>query len=522
MSRDSGQSIVKRLFRNTFSNVAGRIWLIASNLILTPLILSFLGQDRFAVWVLFGALTQYLLLLDWGLGTSLVKYVAQFQAKGDAQSINQAVTTILGLYLVGGGLLLAGLWPVIGWLTTYLALPASVVPEAVHTFRLGLVVIVVVSLVTLFDALLKGLQRMDLTNMIVVVMSVPNFLTTYVVLRLGGGLPALVVVNGLIYLLQLMLLVFFSARVFVPLRVGPSLFEFDMVKLLSGYGARYQVSRIAEAVSYHADKILLGLLLPIRYVAFYDLGAKVALILHDLPVSLFGAVFPAASELAEQKDRERLWLLCERGTKYLFIFSVPTLLGVWLNAHLILQVWLGYVETEVRQAVIVLATGYWVSISMGIVTTIGIGMGWMSPLMRAGILQCGLNLLLSLILILWLGYVGALIGTMLALMLSNGYVLVRFCRDFHRPLLRYVTMLWQIALLNMPAALLAWLYLLWADHWAANGGRGLALLAFLGCVILYVGVYLASIRWSGALDDRDWDLLGGQFPCLRYLRVGRP
>ncbi|MGH2361724.1 MAG: lipopolysaccharide biosynthesis protein, partial [bacterium] len=60
--------------RNTAYNAVGRLWLIGTNLLLAPLLLSYLGQDRFGVWVLYWSLLQYCLLLDMGLGSSLVKY----------------------------------------------------------------------------------------------------------------------------------------------------------------------------------------------------------------------------------------------------------------------------------------------------------------------------------------------------------------------------------------------------------------------------------------------------------------
>jgi len=511
----------RQILRNTIFNVIGRFWLIGTNLFLTPLMLSFLGQNRFAVWVLFGALSQYFLLLDFGLGSSLVKHFAQFRAKGDMESVNQAVTTMLCLYLSMGLVLSSVLWPVTGWLVHFLSLPQALLPEAIQAFHAGLIVLALMNPVILFDSLLKGFQRMELTNMILMAVSVPNVVGTYLVLRHGGGLLGVFLVAGSIYLLQLALLGFSSKRVFPGLQIRPSLLHWGVLKLLFGYGARFQVSRIAESISYHLDKVLLGLYAPIRYVTFYDLGSKVALILHDLPVTLFNAVFPAASQLAAQRDHQRLWLLCERGTKYLLLLSVPMLVGLWLTSPLILKAWLGHVSLEVRYAVLFLATGYWASISMGMVTTVGMGMGWMAPIMRAGALQCVLNLVLSLALILVFGYIGALIGTMVTLFVSNGYILVRFCRDFDRSVSHYLAMMLRIALSNAPPALASIMYLSWADQWVQGGGRGAALLALLGCICLYVAVYLAGIRWSGMFDDTDWGLLGDDLPLTRHLRMER-
>jgi O-antigen/teichoic acid export membrane protein len=511
------QRIGDRLLRNTLFNAGGRLWLIGTNLLLTPLYLSYLGQDRFATWVLFWTLTQYLIFLDMGLGPSLVKHFAEFQAKGDAQSINQAVTTVCCLYLLMGASLLVVLWPVMGWIAARFSLPPDLLQEAVQTFRGGLIVLVVLYFVNLFDALLKGHQRMDLTNLALVVVSVPNVLGSYWVLRQGWGLAGLVVAVCGVYLLQLLLLVLFARRVFPQLRLGRRYVRVSMVRDLFGYGARLQTSRVAELICFHADKVLLGLFVPIRYVTFYDLGAKVSYFLHDLPYIFFNAVFPAASELASRDDHQRLWLLYERGTKYLLLLSLPILFGTWLTAHLILQAWLGHVSADVRRAILFLSTGYWTSISVGMVATVGAGIGWVSTQMRAGLLQSVLNLGCSTGLILAMGYQGALIGTLTALLCSNAYLLLRFCRDFDRSVAGHLKLMLRVSLVNAPPALLSLGYLLWVAGWLPEGDRGAALLAFAGCVGLYVPAYLAAIRWSGILDRVDCELLGDYVPMLHSL-----
>lgn len=511
------RSIGQRLLHNTLFNLVGRLWVIGGNLLLTPLILSYLGQDRFAIWTLFWSLTFYFFLLDLGLGPSLVKHLAQFQANGEPDSINRAVTTIFCLYLGASLVLLVVLWPAMEWLAARLSLPEGLLPEATLTFRAGLVVLLIMNLITPFDAVLKGFQRMDLTNLTLMLVSIPNVLGSYVVLRQGWGLQGLVMIAGAVFLLQLLLLVGFAKQTFPALAFKWRHLDGAVVGTLLRYGSRLQIPRLADLISSQADKILLGLFLPIRYVTFYDLGAKVSTVLHDLPNVLVGAVLPAASELAGREDHRRLWLLYERGTKYLLLVSLPILVGIWLTAHLILQIWLGHVSTDVHRAVLFLSTGYWATISVGMVTTLGAGLGWVGPLMRVGLFQSALNLGLSLVLILSFGFIGALIGTMVALLVSNAYMLVLFCRDFDRSLMVHVYVLLQMMLVNALPTVLSAGYLLWVSTWLPEGERGVALVAFLGCVGLYVMAYLGSIRWSGILDQVDYELLGGYVPLMRSL-----
>src|SRR3989449_5695589 len=330
------EPISRRIMRNTAFNAVGRVWLIGVNLPLTPLILSYLGQDRFAVWALFWSLIQYCLLLDMGVGSSLVKYFSEFEAKGDVQSINKVLTSTITVYIVVGVALVLLLWPLVAWLSSFFSIPQDLRQEATVTFQLGLVAFFLINLVSLFDGLLKGFQRMDLVNMTLIVVSIPNLFGSYLVLRLGWGLLGLVTVASIVYLFQLLLLAVQAKIAYPALAWRRQDLRFESLKALFGYGIRFQISQVSQLVSYQADKILLGLFVPLRYVTYYDLGSKVCYLLHDLPHIMLGAVFPAASELAGKEDQGRLWVMFERGTKYLLLFTVPILVGTWLTAHLIL------------------------------------------------------------------------------------------------------------------------------------------------------------------------------------------
>lgn len=520
MDKDSSRSIGRRLFRNALVSMAGRVWLIASNLFLTPLILSFLGQDRFAVWVLVWTLTQYFMMLDFGLGMALVKCFAECEAKGDVKTFNGVVSTGVCFYLALGAISLVLMWPLAPSMAALMALPEGLFPVTVEVFRLGFIILVILNLIALFDAILRGLQRMELANLVLVLVSVANVLGTYGVLRQGGGLHGLMMVVGGVYCFQLSLLIGCAKVAYPSLRCDLRGVTSSTLKMLMQYGSRLQVPRLAELISFQADKILLGLFVPIRYVTFYELGAKVSLALVDLPHTFFAVMFPAVSELKAQQDYDRLWLLYERGTKYLWLVSLPLLIGMWLTAHFILQAWLGHVSGDVYAAVLLLSIGYWSTIGVGMVLTLGAGMGWVNPIMKAGFLQGGLNLCLSVSLIWAFGYRGALYGTMVALVISNAYVLVQFCREFKRSLAGHVRLLGRVLWLNVPAAGATFAVQHVATDWGGQG-RSAALCSLLGCVVIYGAVYLASIRMAGVMDRQDQELLGAHLPMVRLL-MGRP
>lgn len=86
---------------NTLSTGIGML----AFLITVPLTLSYLGAERFGVWMTVASLAGMLSFLDFGVANSLVNFVAKAKAGGDAERLSQIATRgLLLLTLIGVGI----------------------------------------------------------------------------------------------------------------------------------------------------------------------------------------------------------------------------------------------------------------------------------------------------------------------------------------------------------------------------------------------------------------------------------
>ncbi len=95
-------SLSRKIIRNTFFNMLGGSWGLLIKILLTPFIISYIGTDRFGIWALVLLFTGYFALLDFSIGTSVVKYVSSYYAKREFDSINKVVSSALVFYAVVG------------------------------------------------------------------------------------------------------------------------------------------------------------------------------------------------------------------------------------------------------------------------------------------------------------------------------------------------------------------------------------------------------------------------------------
>ena len=512
----------RRILANTAFNTAGRVWMLLVNLLLTPLILSYLGDKRFALWALFWTLQTWVAFTDLGIGVSVVRIVAGLASKMHRTKLNSTLCSALAFNFSVAFLVLLLSWLLAGEFVTRLHVGVQLQGDALMIALLGPVVLVLLALITVLDCFLRGFQRYDLINLVAVAVSVINAVGVWIALYFGYGITGLLVATIVVYLAQVSALAVLAKRVFPGMRLHLRYISLRRLLRMMPFGLHLQAGRLAELASYQADKIILAIFTPLYFVTTYDLGSKVATILRQIPYLLTSAIFPVISQLHSDRDFDRLWTIYSRGSKYLWMVSTPLFFGLSLTAPLVIQAWLGYVAPDVHRAVLLLGFGFWCSVNLSVAYNVGTGMGWSKPVMHLSLVQAAANLVLSWWLVSVAGYPGVLYATASTLMVTSALFYWRFCKEFGRDLFVDLRLFLRVLTANaVPAAAL----LLWLDGTGIDGGyasRWAVLPPLSACVVIYVVLYLVAIRLLKLLDGADRAWLGRFCPpgISRLLFVG--
>src|SRR5699024_12765278 len=80
-----------------------------SNLILTPFIIRNLGDSEYGLYMLIGAFVGYIAVLDFGLGNTIVRFVAKYRAENDKKSEENFLYSTFIIYsMISAVILLIG------------------------------------------------------------------------------------------------------------------------------------------------------------------------------------------------------------------------------------------------------------------------------------------------------------------------------------------------------------------------------------------------------------------------------
>jgi O-antigen/teichoic acid export membrane protein len=422
------ESIGKKIIRNTIYNSIGRIWLMLVILLLTPYILHKLGVQVFAVWSLVFVVANYLGVLDFGIRTSFAKYIAEYHTKGDQGSINAVINCGIIFYLAFS-LFIIGLAVILrSPITSLLQIPSSIHEESMFAI-LGMVLILSFNnTFSIFEAVLVGLQRMDVQNKIMIFASVFNVVGTFFFLEKGLGIRGLVINYGIVSLVIIVLNIYFSYRLLPHIRIGLSRVNKVIFRKLFNYGIKMQICNFAAIIYTQADKVILSHFLGLSFVTFYELGQKAANAIRTLPLLLLSALVPAVSELEASNDKEKLRELYERGSKYISLLVFPLIFLSIIVASDLINLWVGDKFSLAVLSFQILIIGYGINVLTGMGTSMVRGIGKPEYETRYAVLTLFMQLTLSIVLVQVMGYKGILVSVLSTSIISGLYFLLTFHR----------------------------------------------------------------------------------------------
>jgi O-antigen/teichoic acid export membrane protein len=327
--------------KNSLMSV-GRLFIsTAVGFLLPSFLVHRLPVTTYSAWVLILQMSAYVNYLDFGIQSGISKYVAEFEARGDAAG--SSVRASAGLIL----LVIASLLGIVLTLTLAWRVPSlfhEMPPSLYHDVRLGLIYVgcsaSVSLLCSIFSAIFMGLQRfgvptvLALMNRVLFVMAVLGAVCFHSSLATMGA--AVAVVNGATGLLYLVAWRRLTTSVTLRLRG----LDYVVVRQMLAYCSSLAIWTVGMLCVSGLDVTIVGRY-DFRQTAFYSIAATPANFMLAIMGAMLAPLMPTASALSVHRTPQQMGDFLVRITRYtttlLMISGLPLLVaGYW-----ILRFWLG-------------------------------------------------------------------------------------------------------------------------------------------------------------------------------------
>ena len=402
-----------RVLQSTAFNFIGKLIALGTGFLLTPFILRQLGAGHYGLWVLVGSVAAYGSLLDLGIAGAVTKYVAEYRTRGENEQARSLVATALRLYCFLGLMavvLSAILAPIL--LKLFNILPNDRAMATALVLLSGMTVgISIPCMLTM--AILRGLQRFDLVNLISSTGTLLSLAAVVAILLLGGGVVSIVAVNIPVILATQVLSVRFINRTAPELCFGWRGANFSLVRPILSFSSSLFVIDMATRLQTKTDEMVIGVFLPVSSITPYSLARRLSEVVQILTDQFMRVLLPLASELHAENDRTRLRSLYVTGTRLTLAFFLPVGCTLIILARPILTVWVGAEYADYAHLVTILTLAALIDTSQWPAGSILQGIAKHRPLAVMAACSGIANLALSIALIHPLGLTGVALGTLI-------------------------------------------------------------------------------------------------------------
>jgi O-antigen/teichoic acid export membrane protein len=322
----------------------GKVIAMATGFISVPLVVGYLGEERYGMWVTMSSLVGALGPLDLGIGYGLLTILSDADGRDDRETARRAVTTSLAMLILIASiamLVFVAAYAVIPWARLFnVATPAAASeagPAAAvlfTSFALGLP-LGIVGLIQL------AYQSNYVSSAWAIVGNLGSLAAIVLVVVSHGSLPVLVVALTWVGLIAALLngaFLFRGRRWLTPRRVD---FDRRLVRPLLGVGGLFMVLQIAGLAGYQLDNFVVAQIMGAAAVPEYSIPLKLFSVAPTLLSFALTPLWPAYRESLARGDWAWISRTLKRSLLLAAAINIPAALFFTVAGPFVLHLWVG-------------------------------------------------------------------------------------------------------------------------------------------------------------------------------------
>ncbi|MBW9264552.1 MAG: polysaccharide biosynthesis C-terminal domain-containing protein [Candidatus Thiodiazotropha sp. (ex. Lucinisca nassula)] len=408
----------QKITSNIFSNWANLGVNILISFFLAPFIVKTLGNSYYGLWVIVMQFTGYLYLLDFGVRESVIRYVSRYKEKRKTDELNEILSSAILLYGIIGcvslliTIIFAAIYPYIFEIESI-----DITTIRIVTLICGINIAQAIAFNT-FSGIVMGLQRYVIFNKVGIIFAIIRLILILIFLNAGFSIIALATIQLVIGTLNNLVIYKYAKKLLkeeeIPYFFSRSNFKdrFPILKKLYNYSLYVLINNLGQKAIFYTDALVIGALSSVVSVTFYAIAGNLIEYLRRLIMMSNSVLNPVASELDASNDTESINKLLINGSKLSLIIAIPICVVFLMVGDLLIGIWMGEEYVERSSAVLyILTLGTLLAIPHTTISSLLYGINKHRIIARLRIYEAISNLVLSIILIYYLGIAGVALGT---------------------------------------------------------------------------------------------------------------
>ncbi len=435
-----------KIIRNVCSSWAFYVIRVLIGFFLMPFLVHSLGDAVYGVWILVLSFTGYVWLLDFGIRTTITKYVSEYKAKKDYEYLNKIISSSLFMFLLIGALTIV----VSIIFACYLDKFVTIEPALIVDAKIAMVIIGINTalffIFGVFSGIISGEQRHDLSSRIEIVSLSIKTLLIVILVKFGYGIVALGVVTLLATIGSQTAIQIYAKKIYPQLKISYKFISWDVYRKIFSYSIYAFIVSVSAKIINQTDNIVIGIFLGPVWVTMYSVGARLSIYSRQLILIMSGVLMPTISEFQAKEEDHNIRRVLILGTKYSYMILLPVFMIFLVQGQDIITFWIGrkYIS-EGFPVALVLMMPHVLAPSEYIMGSVLYGIGRLKAVTIAAVIEAIANLVLSIIFVKKIGLIGVALGTLIPQVINKGIFMPLYVSRlikqplselFHKSLLR--------------------------------------------------------------------------------------
>ncbi len=485
-------------------SVQGITFLIS--LATAPFIFRHLGEEKFSLLLLFVTIGGWFAILDLGMLTAFVKYLAETaKEKKEKKEILQTAEFVYLILLIIWGVLVFTLSPFL--IKKIFIVSSSVEELAIKSLRLMTFSFVLTMLTNFFEGIPRALHRFEISNIKHLFIGFFIPIGTIWLLFLGFGLWQIIWLYVLVNLVALMMFFVIGRKLLPEFDFRPK-FNRQAFYQLRKFASFKFLADITARIGFQLNHFLIASFLPVSQLAFYALpagiGEKALSVLPNLTLPVFSLV----SDLKSNREEGKLKAMYQYMVRLSTLLMVPVFCFLMFFGPKFLDLWMGS-EFGLKAGLIlqVLAASYLLASFPAIPAAVSEGSGRPQVTAYFGVFNSILMVFFSLLLIPQLGLLGAAFSMFFTRLIQVPIFIIWTTRRIVE--IKKLIFFWRNYLKIILVGILASFVLSFSNFPIVN------FFQFIILGIIYLLIFAGLCLLTRAIKKNDWKVV------LDILRRGR-
>ena len=313
-----------------------------SAILLTPILLKYLGVEEYGLYQMVYSVAHYILILDLGISTVMVRYISEFRARNDKRAEkNFAMIAGMVMAAIMVAVVLVGMAVNVNLENIYTHLTTRDYELSHRMFSFMIIQFVMTIANNYVKGVILAYERFVFSNVVNLAKLFLAFGLTVGFVCTGMGAIGIVWANTLVILLELLVNVFYVIKV-LRFQVGFYSWDSVLVRGMFGLMGAMFLQSVVGHVNLMVDKTILGITCTKTDVAVYSIAATVVTLFNTIPSVMAGFFQPQTVKMVvNNASKTELTDLVIKVGRWQFVMVGAFLCGFALFGRDFITLWAG-------------------------------------------------------------------------------------------------------------------------------------------------------------------------------------